>query len=64
LRCRAPDGPRHGFQETAFTTAPDLRQRVQTFMRRRVPAVTTRILWMFGRQTRDETLCAWLIWLP
>ncbi len=57
-------GPRGGRQETAFTTAPERRQRVQTFIRRRVPPATTRILWMFGCHTRDETLCAWLIWFP
>lgn len=45
-------------------TAPDRRQRVQTFIRRRVRPTWTRILWMFGYQTRDETLWAWLIRFP
>ena len=43
---------------------PDLMQRVQTFMRRWVLPTTTRIFWMFGYQTRGETLFAWLTRCP
>jgi hypothetical protein len=48
----------------AFTTRPDRRQRVHTFIRRRVFPMITLSLWTFGYQRRDDTLCAWLIWRP
>ena len=45
-------------------TACERRQRVQIFIRRRLFPTSTLTLWMFGCQTREETLFAWLIWFP
>src|SRR5262249_14628364 len=55
--------PAAGLQ-TALTTLPPRRQRVQTRTRLARPFTTARIDTRFGSHRRAETLCAWLIWLP
>jgi hypothetical protein len=45
-------------------TAPERRQRVQTWIRRIVPPRLAFTVWMFGSQRREVRLFAWLTFLP
>src|SRR5207244_9023098 len=52
------------FRYAALVTRFDLRQRVQTRMRRVVPFTTARTRWRFGYQRRLVLLFAWLTLCP
>jgi hypothetical protein len=52
------------FQRAAFWTFPDRMHRVQTLIRRTVPATIARTRCRFGIQRRLDTLWAWLIRFP
>jgi len=48
----------------AFSTAPDFRHLVQTYIFFTLPLTLTFTCWRFGFHLLAVTLCAWLILLP